>query len=110
MRIFCMIKHPALELPIRSKLDMLDDIVQIVCYLHEGNRKEGERYIKDLKIRSLFLSEEIQNCVLVFTDQVHFQYNFDPWHKITHDVQKAADHLIEELGFRPPSENCTSAS
>src|SRR5690606_25182190 len=28
-----MIKHPALELPIRSKLDMLNDIVQIVCYL-----------------------------------------------------------------------------
>lgn len=99
-----MIKHPSLELPIRSKLDMLNDIVQIVCYLHTGNRREGEKYIKDLKIRSLFLNEEIQNGVLIFTDQVHFQYNFDPWHKMTREIQKAADHLIEELGFTPPPE------
>ncbi len=98
-----MIKHPAFILPIRSKLDMLNDIVQIVCYLHEGNRKEAEKAIQDLKVRALFLNPEIQNRVLIFTDQVHFQYNFDPWHKVTPDVQKAADKLIEELGFQPPS-------
>ncbi|MBX7066406.1 MAG: hypothetical protein K1X28_04165 [Parachlamydiales bacterium] len=99
-----MIKHPALQLPIRSKLDMLNDIVQIVCYLHEGNRKEGEKYINDLKLRALFMNQEIQNCVLVFTDQVHFQFNFDPWHKVTSEIQHAADHLIEEMGFQPPKE------
>lgn len=99
-----MFKHPALQLPIRSKLDMLNDIVQIVCYLHEGNRKEGDKYMNDLKLRSLFMNREIQNCVLVFTDQVHFQFNFDPWHKVTPEIQQAADHLIEEMGFQPPKE------
>lgn len=99
-----MAKHPALELPIRSKLDMLNDIVQIICYLHEGHRKAGDRYIYDLKIRSLFFDPEIQNRVLVFTDQVHFQFNFDPDHKVTTEIQEAADHLIESLGFQPPKE------
>lgn len=97
-----MIKHPALELPIRSKLDMLNDIVQIICYLHNGERKMGEKCIRDLKLRSLFLGEAIQHRVLIFTDQVHFQFNFDLWHKVTPDIQEAADHLIESLGFQPP--------
>ncbi len=97
-----MIKHPALELPIRSKLDILNDIVQIICYLHNGNRKMGEKCIRDMKLRSLFLSEEIQHCVLIFTDQVHFQFNFDLWHKVTPEVQVSADRLIEVLGFQPP--------
>lgn len=99
-----MTKHPAIQIPIRSKLDMLNDIVQIVCYLHEGNRKEGEKYILDLKMRALFMNHQIQNCVLVFTDQVHFQFNIDPWHKVTPEVQKAADLLIEQMGFQPPKE------
>ncbi len=102
MRGFMTLKHPALELPIRSKLDMLDDIVQIIHYLHLGDRKRADDLIKDLKIRATFLEESIQRHVLIFTDQVHFQYNYDPWHKVTPDVQKAADLLIEELGFRPP--------
>lgn len=96
------IKHPAQELPIRSKLDMLDDIVQIIHYLHVGDRKSADALIKDLKVRATFLDEVIQRHVLMFTDQVHFQYNYDPWHKVTRDVQQAADSLIEELGFRPP--------
>lgn len=94
-----MSKHPAFELPIRSKLDMLDDIVQIIHYLHEGNRKLATPFIEDLKIRSLFLDEQIQQDVLIFSEQVCFQYDYDPWHKITPDVQKAADKLIEDLGF-----------
>ncbi|MBU6382997.1 MAG: hypothetical protein KGQ49_05240 [Verrucomicrobia bacterium] len=100
-----MFNHPGLQLPIRSKLDMLNDIVQIVCYLHEGNRKEGEKYILDLKLRSLFMDETIQNRVLVFTDQVHFQFNYDPYHKMNSDIQQAADHLIEAMGFQPPKDD-----
>ena len=96
-------KHPALEIPIRSKLDILDDLVQIIHYLHTGDRKAADHLIKDMKIRALFLDEEIQRHILIFTDQVYFQYNFDPWHRVTHEVQEAADHLIEQLGFRPPS-------
>jgi hypothetical protein len=94
-------KHPGLEIPIRSKLDMLDDIAHIIRYLHTGERKLADPLINDLKVRSTFLEEPIQQAVLIFSEQVHFQYDYDPWHKVTSDVQKAADQLIEELGFRP---------
>lgn len=78
---------------------MLDDIIQIIHYLHSGDRKLADPLIEDLKIRATFLEETIQQNVLIFSEQVHFQYNYDPWHKVTSDVQKAADKLIEELGF-----------
>jgi len=91
--------NPAQELPIRSKLDMLDDIVQIIHYLHTGERKLADPLINDLKTRSMFLDADIQQNVLIFSEQIHFQYDYDPWHKVTPDVQKAADKLIEQLGF-----------
>ena len=92
-------KHPALELPIRSKLEMVDDIIQILQYLQDGNRKLADPIIDDLKVRSLFLDEKIQSDVLIFSEQIHFQYTYDPNHKVTSDVEKAADRLIEDLGF-----------
>lgn len=98
-----MSKHPALELPIRSKLEMLDDIVQIIRYLHWGNRKRADQFLDDLKMRSTFMDEAIQGAVLIFAEQVHFQYDYDPWHKVTLEVQKAADRLIENLGFSLPN-------
>lgn len=92
-------KHPSHELPMRSKLDMLDDIVQIIHYLHTGERKLADPLIDDLKIRSMFMDEKVQREVLIFSEQVQFQYAYDPWHKVTPDVQKAADKLIKDLGF-----------
>lgn len=94
-----MLKHPFRELPIRSKMDMLDDIVQIIHYLHTGERRKAEPLMDDLKTRSLFMEDKIQNHVLIFAGQVYFQYDYDPWHKITPEVQKAADRLIDDLGF-----------
>jgi hypothetical protein len=94
-----MSKHPALELPIRSKLDMLSDIIHIIRHLHQGNRKLADPLIDDLKLRSLFLGDKIQQDVLIFSEQIHFQYDYDPWHKVTSEVQKAADQLISDLGF-----------
>ena len=95
-------KHPSHELPIRSKLKMLDDVVQIIHYLHTGNRPAADPLIDDLKTRAIFLDEQIQQDVLIFSEQVHFQYDYDPWHKVTPDVQRAADRLIGNLGFRLP--------
>ena len=92
-------KHPALELPIRSKLEMVSDIIQIIQHLQAGRRRSADPLIDDLKLRSLFLDEQIQNAVLIFSEQVHFQYAYDPYHKVTPDVEKAADNLIENLGF-----------
>lgn len=81
---------------------MLNDITQIIYYLHIGNRKAADEFIKDLKIRSTFLEETVQSQVLIFVEQIHFQYEYDPNHKVTLEVQQTADKLIEELGFRSP--------
>jgi hypothetical protein len=95
-------KNPAEELPIRSKLEMLEDIVEIISHLHHGERPLAEPLIDDLKSRALFLDEQIQQDVLEFSEQIHFQYDYDPWPKVTPEIQKAADRLIEDLGFPTP--------
>ncbi|PIS02219.1 MAG: hypothetical protein COT85_06720 [Chlamydiae bacterium CG10_big_fil_rev_8_21_14_0_10_42_34] len=87
------------ELPIRSKVEMLKDISLIIQYLHQGKRAEADLLISDLKTRSIFFDGDVQRDVLIFSEQVHFQYDYDPWHKVTPYVQKAADKLIEDLGF-----------
>lgn len=94
-------KHPSQELPIRSKLQMLDDIVRVIYYLHTGHRESAEPLLTDLKVRSTYMDEDIQRDVLIFAEQVCFQYDYDPWHKVTPEVQKAADNLIKDLGFSP---------
>ncbi|MBS0624458.1 MAG: hypothetical protein JSS32_00210 [Verrucomicrobia bacterium] len=90
------------DLPIRAKIEMAEDIKEIIRCLHTGQRSKADLLIEDLKIRSVYLDAEIQQEVLMFAEQVQFQYDYDPWHKITDDVQKAADKLIEGLGFIPP--------
>lgn len=97
-------KHLSQELPIRSKLEMAKDIGQIVHCLHSGQRSAADLLIEDLKTRAIYMDEDIQQSVLMFVEQVQFQYDYDAWHLVTHDVQKAADKLIENLGFRPPVE------
>lgn len=93
-------KHPSQELPIRSKIEMLENIAKIVQYLHLGKREAADILIQDLKTRAVFLDEQIQQDVLMFAEQVQFQYDYDPWHLVTKEIQKAADKLIEDLGFR----------
>lgn len=93
------------DLPIRSKLKMLDDVVQIIHYLYTGDRAEADALIDDLKARSTYLDEQIQQDVLIFSEQIHFQYDYDPWHKVTPDVQRAADKLLNDMGFFPTDKN-----
>lgn len=78
---------------------MLEDISQVIRYLHLGSREKAEPFFHDLKIRAIYLDDRIQRDVLTFVEQVCFQYAYDPWHKVTPEVQKAADHLIDSLGF-----------
>jgi hypothetical protein len=95
-------KHPSQELPIRSKIEMAKEIGQIIQCFDRGERSAADLLIEDLKTRSVYMDEQIQQKVLMFAEQVQFQYDYDPWHKMTSDVQRAADKLIEELGFQPP--------
>lgn len=90
------------ELPIRSKLQMVDDIVKTISHLHRGERKEADQQLEDLKTRALFLEEDIQQATLIFAEQICFQFDYDPYHKVTPEVEKAADKLIENLGFSKP--------
>lgn len=87
------------ELPIRSKLAMGDAIIQVLAYLHSGNRVALLPLLEELKLRSMFLDEQIQEDVIAFANQVLFQYDADPWHLVTDEVQQAADHLFEDMGF-----------
>ncbi len=73
--------------------------MQIIQCLHRGQRHAAEKLLDDLKLRALYLEEGIQQDVLMFAEQVFFQYDYDPYHKITSDVQRAADRLVEHLGF-----------
>lgn len=93
---------PPNELPIRSKKEIAEGVGKILYFLHTGQRSAADLLIEELKIRSLYLDEEIQYALLVFVEEVQFQYAYDPWHKVTFEVEKAADKLIEDLGFSPP--------
>ena len=95
-------KPPSHELPIRSKVIMAQEIGEIIQCLHRGQRSAADLLIEDLKSRSVYLEEPIQQSVLMFAEQVQFQYDYDPWHKVTADVLLAADKLIENLGFNNP--------
>ncbi len=99
-----MAKHSSQELPIRSKIEMAKDIGQIIQCLHSGQRSAADLLIEDLKTRAVYMDEDIQQHVLMFAEQVQFQYDYDARHLMTEDVQKAADKLIEMLGFKPPIE------
>lgn len=78
---------------------MLEDIIQIILCLHTGNRHVANLLLDDLKTRAMFLDEQIQQDVLIFCEQIDFQYDYDPWHKVTIEVQRAADRLIESMGL-----------
>ncbi|MBI3508691.1 MAG: hypothetical protein HY069_03535 [Chlamydiia bacterium] len=90
-------KHPSRELPVRSRLEMIEDIAEVVRSLHQGEL--ARHLLDDLKTRALFFEAEIQQDVLMFCEQVEFQFTYDPWHRVTLEIQRAADKLIEDLGF-----------
>lgn len=96
-------QHNPNELPIRSKYEMIHAIIKIIHFLHAGKKKEANELIEELKIRAIHLDPPIQQDVLIFAEQIQFQYAYDPWHKVTEEIQKAADRLIEDLGFSVPS-------
>lgn len=81
----------------QSKLAMQEEIAQIVFHLHQGNRSLGDLLIEDLKARAVHMAPQIQQDVLIFAEQVQFQYDYDPWHKVTPEVQSAADQLLKDL-------------
>ena len=85
------------ELPIRSKMMMREDIVKVIYHLHQGERSLGDISMNDLKMRAIYLDDRIQQDVMMFAHQVYFQYDYDPWHNISPEVQKAADRLLEDL-------------
>lgn len=90
------------ELPIRSKIEIAEKIGEIIQCLHRGQRSAADLLIEEVKSRSLFLEDPIQQDVLMFAESVQFQAAYDPWHRINQEVERAADKLIEDLGFNPP--------
>ncbi len=93
------------ELPIRSKIEIVEKIGKILHCLHTGQRSAADLLIEEVKSRSLLLEDPIQQDVLMFAESVQFQASYDPWHRVSGEIQTAADRLIEDLGFTPPPEN-----
>ena len=91
--------NPHHELPIRSKKVMAQDIAEIVQCLHRGERSHVDLLIEDLKVRAINFDQTVQQDVLMFAEAVQFQAVYDPWHKVTIEVEKAADRLISDLGL-----------
>ncbi|MBF8263573.1 MAG: hypothetical protein HW387_1238 [Parachlamydiales bacterium] len=96
-------EHYHNQLPIRSKIDVAEEIGQIIHCLHTGKRETVDSLIENLKSRSIYLDEKIQGDVLMFAEAIQFQDVYDPWHIITPEIEEAANQLIEDLGFVPPS-------
>ncbi len=76
---------------------MIQEVGEIIQDLHAGRRSSLDLRIEDLKLRSLFLDEQTQQDVLIFAEQVQFQYEYDPWHNITPEIRRAADKLLRDL-------------
>lgn len=95
-------EHYHNELPIRSKIDVAEEIGQIIHCLSSGKTKDADHLIEDLKNHSIYLDEKIQGDVLIFAEAVQFQSAYDPWHLVTPEIEKAANRLIEDLGFALP--------
>ena len=76
---------------------MKEDVVLVMHHLHYGERSLSNLCLEDLKIQSVHFSDKIQQDVLNFAEQVEFQFDYDPWHKITPEVQLAADQLLKDL-------------
>ncbi len=90
------------ELPIRAKIDVAQEIGEIINCLTLGQQSVVNALIDKLKNQSIYLDEKIQGDVLVFSEAIQFQLTYDPWHQITPEIERAANQLIEDLGFVPP--------
>ncbi len=92
-----------LKLPIRLKKEVGDSIFRVMVLLSQRRRREALQEIQRMKLSALWLSSEIQHCLIVFISIVLFQAEVAPNHLACSEVLKAADLLIQELGFHPPS-------
>lgn len=97
-------EHYHNQLPIRSKIDIAEEIGQIIYCLQTGKQDTANTLIENMKTRSIYLDERIQGDILMFAEAVQFQSTYDPWHTVTPEIEKAANQLIEDLGFVPPKE------
>jgi hypothetical protein len=88
------------ELPIKSKLQMLEDIAEALHLFQQGEKAKLEAVLQNLKVRSVYLEEPIQQATLIFIEQVLYHFGYD--RLLDAELQRSADRLIEELGFTPP--------
>jgi hypothetical protein len=86
------------ELPIQAKKEMAKDIAEVILCLLQGRHRNAMTLINEIKSRAVHLPENIQHDVLIFAEQIEFQFAYDPWHTITKDITRAADRLLSDLG------------
>ncbi len=90
------------DLPIRHKVAIAQELGEALHLLHTGQRGSLDLTLEEMKAHSLYLEEPIQQAVLAFAETVQFQTVYDPWHRVTPEVRRAADRLIDDMGFCAP--------
>ncbi len=94
------------ELPIRSKIKIAQTIEEVLHALEKGDRASLSKLLDNMKANAFYLDADIQSDLLKFSENAEFQLAYDPAHPVTEEVIRAADRLIEDLGFLPPPKRC----
>jgi len=85
-----------------EKALLLDHLARVVANLHRGNIEAIVPLLRQMHTAARSLSPQIQLDIHQFIIQVEFQMDYDPFHLVTEEIQKAADALIKDLGVPVP--------
>jgi hypothetical protein len=94
-------KPPFKEKPLQLKAAIAEDVAEVIHCLHYGLISATNLLLDDIKSRALLTDEKIQQKTLKFSEQVLFQFAYDPNHAVSKEVETAALDLLDELGYKP---------
>ncbi len=77
---------------------------EAVADLHRGKKSAIPSLLEKMKELSEGMEPELQRDISEFIMQITFQMDYDPEHLVTHEIKKAADRLLSDLGFPLPKE------
>jgi hypothetical protein len=86
------------------KKEIINKISDIVTHLHNGKFLLVRQCIGQLKNLLQDLPKKTVNDIQDFVQQVLFEMDYDSEHRITEEIRKSADRLIQDLGYSLPKE------
>lgn len=80
----------------KSKEQVIKDIVKIIRYLHEGKLEKIDPLLDMLKKN--IEKSDFEEDGIDFIQQVEFQKDYDHNHLLTKEIKDTADKLLKDLG------------